>query len=48
MVRGDGPHKIKQRVGDNAYKVELPSDMHISPILILETSLPTLRMKMKT
>ena len=30
MARGDGPYKIVQRVGDNAYKVELPGDMNIS------------------
>ena len=30
MARGDDLYKIMQRVGDNAYKVELPSDMNIS------------------
>ena len=29
MAKGDGPYKIVQRVGDNAYKVELPGDINI-------------------
>ena len=28
MARGDGPYKIVQRVGDNAYKVELSSNIN--------------------
>jgi hypothetical protein len=28
--RGDGPFKILQRIGDNAYKVELPGDYGVS------------------
>jgi hypothetical protein len=27
---GDGPFKILQRIGDNAYKVELPGDYGVS------------------
>jgi len=30
IARGDGPYKIVQSIGDNAYKVELPSDINIS------------------
>jgi len=30
MARGDDPYKIVQRVGDNAYKVELLGDMNFS------------------
>ena len=30
MARGDGPHKIVHKVGDNAYKAELRGDMNIS------------------
>ena len=29
MARGDGPYKVVQKVGENAYKLELPGDMHI-------------------
>ena len=29
MARGDDPHKIVQKVGDNAYKIELPDEMNI-------------------
>jgi len=27
MARGDGPYKVAQNVGDNAYKIELSGDM---------------------
>ena len=30
MARENGPYKIVQRVGDNAYKIELPGDINIS------------------
>ena len=30
MVRGDGPFKVIERVGDNAYKLQLPRDMAVS------------------
>ena len=45
MVRGDCPYKIVQMVGDNAYRIELLDEMNISVSLILEISLPPLRMK---
>jgi len=32
MAREDAPYKIVHKVGDNAYKVELPGDMNISAI----------------
>jgi len=32
MARGDRSYKIVQRVGNNAYKVELSGDMNISAI----------------
>jgi len=27
MVRGDVPYKVVQKVGENAYKIELPGDI---------------------
>ena len=30
MARGDGPFKIIEKVGDNAYKLQLPRDMAVS------------------
>ena len=30
MVGGNGLYHIVQKVGDNAYKIELPGDMNIS------------------
>jgi len=30
MARGDGPFKITKRVGNNAYKLQLPGNMAIS------------------
>ena len=27
MVREDGPYTVVQKVGDNAYKIELPGDL---------------------
>jgi len=47
MARGDDPYKIIQSVGDKAYKIELLGDMNISSTFNLETSFPTLRMKMR-
>ena len=29
MARGNDPHKIVQKVGDNAYKIELLDEMNI-------------------
>jgi len=31
MPRGDGPFKVLETVNDNAYKLELPKDMGVSP-----------------
>jgi len=31
MPRGDSPFKILEKVNDNAYKLELPEDMGVSP-----------------
>ena len=31
MPRGDGPFKILEKVNDNAYKLELPRGMGVSP-----------------
>ncbi|KAL6504051.1 hypothetical protein OROGR_025974 [Orobanche gracilis] len=30
MARGDGPFKVLERIGDNAYKLKLPGDTNIS------------------
>jgi len=30
MAEGDAPYRVIQKVGENAYKIELPRDMHIS------------------
>lgn len=30
MVSGDGPFKVTERIGNNAYKLPLPGDMAIS------------------
>jgi len=33
VARGDGPYKIMQKVGDNAYKIEFSSNINISATL---------------
>ena len=30
MARGDSPYKVVQKVGGNAYKIELLGDMQVS------------------
>jgi len=30
MARGDGPYKLVQKVGENAYKIEHSGDMQVS------------------
>jgi len=30
MARGEGPFKVLERIDDNAYKLELSKDMHVS------------------
>ena len=30
MPRADGPFRVLQRIGENAYKIELPSDFGVS------------------
>jgi len=40
MARGDGPYKIVQKVGDNACKIELLSDMNISAIFNVKDLTP--------
>jgi len=47
MARGDDPYKIVQTVGNNTYKIGLSGEMNISPHSMLETSLPTLGIKMR-
>ena len=45
MARGDGPYKVVQKVGENAYKIELLGDMQTSATLMWGISLHTLKMK---
>jgi len=33
MARGDSPYKVVQKVGENAYEIELPGDMQMSTII---------------
>jgi len=40
MARGDDPYKIVQKVGDNAYKIEVSSDIKISTTFTIENLTP--------
>ncbi|GKE57013.1 hypothetical protein Tco_1496198 [Tanacetum coccineum] len=40
MPRGDGPNKVLERTGDNAYKLELPGDLKISATFNVEDLSP--------
>ena len=31
LPRADGPFKVLERINDNAYKLELPTDFGVSP-----------------
>ena len=42
--RGDGPFKVLQRVGDNAYKLELPGDYGVSATFNVADLVPYLAM----
>ena len=44
---GQRSYNIVQKVGDNAYNIELPGEMNISTTFSVGDSLPTLRMKMR-
>ena len=36
MPRADGPFKVLEKINDNAYKLELPADFGVSPLLTLQ------------
>jgi len=40
MTRGDGPYEIMQKVGDNAYKIELAGEMNIPATFIVRDLTP--------
>jgi hypothetical protein len=40
MPRADGPFKILEKVNDNAYKLELPSDFGVSPTFTIADLTP--------
>jgi len=44
MAGGDSPYKVVEKVGENAYKIELLGDMQISATLMLGISLHSLKM----
>jgi len=48
IARGNGPHKVVQKVGENGYKIELARDMQISEPLMAMISLHTLKMMSDT
>ena len=36
MPRADGPFKVLEKINDNAYKLELPADLGLVPLLTLQ------------
>jgi len=40
MAREDNPYKVMQKPGENAYKIELSGDMHISATFNIQDLTP--------